>query len=181
MDFLSDLWVPVLVSGALVWVASFLMHMVIPHHKGEWKGLPNEEALLAALKGAPAGQYMFPWCEPAQMNDPAMQEKRNNNPNGHLTIWPGQFSMGKNLVLTLLTYIVIGLFVAYVGWHGMEGETPEYMRVFRICGAAAFMAHGLGMLTYMIWFQVKGFWTYTFDNLVYALLTAGVFGWLWPN
>lgn len=181
MDFLSELWLPIVVSALFAWFASFLMHMVLPHHKGEWKGLPNEEGVMSALRGTPPGQYMFPWCEPSQMKDPAMQEKIKQGPSGHMTIWPGPFNMGLNLVLTLLTYLVIGVFVAYIGWHGMEGEAPEYMRVFRICGTAAFMAHGLGMLTHMIWFKVKGFWTYLFDNLVFALLTAGTFGWLWPS
>jgi hypothetical protein len=29
----------------------------------------------------------------------------------------------------------------------------------------------------------KGMWalTFSFDGLIYALLTAGVFGWLWPG
>jgi hypothetical protein len=181
MEFLSQLWMPVLVSGLVVWFASFLMHMVLPHHKGEWKGLPGEEAVMAALRGTPAGQYMFPWCDMAQLKDPAMQEKIKAGPNGHLTVWPGPVNMGQNLGLTLLVYWVIGVFVAYVGWHAMGGEPVEYMDVFRLCGASAFMAHGLGMLTHMVWFRVKGFWTYTFDNLVFALLTAGVFGWLWPR
>ncbi len=181
MEFLSELWMPILISGAIVWIASALLHMVVPHHKGEWKGLPNEDALLAALKGVAPGQYMFPFCDMAQMKEPAFQEKMKNNPNGAVTVWAGSVNMGKNLVLSLITYLVIGVFVAYIGWHAMNGEAVQYMDVFRMCGAAAFMAHGLGMLTHMIWFQVKGFWTYLFDNLVYALLTAGVFGWLWPH
>lgn len=182
MEFLTDLWLPILVSGAIVWFASFLMHVVLPHHKGEWKGLPNEEAVIAAIKGVTPGQYTFPYCsDMSKMKDPAFMEKMKNNPNGTITVWAGQVNMGRNLLLSLITYLVIGVFVAYVAWHAMKGEQVEYMDVFRMTGAAAFMAHGLGMLTHMIWFQVKGFWTYGFDNLVFALLTAGVFGWLWPG
>jgi hypothetical protein len=182
MEFLSELWMPALISAAIVWFASAIMHMVLPHHKGEWKGLPNEEAVLAALKGVAPGQYTFPHCKDmSEMKDPAFMEKMKNNPNGTITIWAGQVNMGRNLLLTFLTYVVIGVFVAYVGWHAMKGEQVEYMDVFRLAGAAAFMAHGLGMLTHMVWFQVKGFWTYLFDNLVFALLTAGVFAWLWPK
>jgi hypothetical protein len=181
MEFMSELWLPILISGLLVWIASALLHMVVPHHKSEWRGLPNEDALLGALKGVAPGQYMFPFCDMSQMKDPAMQEKMKNNPNGTLTVWDGQVNMGKNLLLSLVTYWVIGVFVAYIGWHAMSGEEVEYMDVFRICGTGAFMAHALGNLTHMIWFQIKGFWAYLFDNLVYALLTAGVFGWLWPH
>jgi hypothetical protein len=183
MDFLSELWLPIVVSGLIVWFASFLMHVVLPHHKGEWKGLPNEEAVMGALKGVPAGQYMFPYCaDMSQMKDPAMQEKIKAGPSGHMTVWAGPVNMGQNLGLSLLVYVLIGVFVGYVAWHAMEGEAQiEYMRVFRIAGTAAFMAHGLGILTHMVWFKLRGFWTYLFDNLVYGLLTAGVFGWLWPG
>lgn len=181
MEFLSELWMPIVVSALFVWIASFLMHMVLPHHKGEWKGLPNEDAFLANIKEVAPGQYMFPFCVGGNYKDPAYEEKLKNNPNGIITVWPGQPNMGRNLGLTLLTYAVIGVFIAYIGWHAMKGEDVKYMDVFRICGTAAFMAHGLGMLTHMIWYQSRGFWTYLFDNLVFALVTAGVFGWLWPH
>jgi hypothetical protein len=179
MEFLSELWMPIVVSAVFVFVASALLHMVVPHHKGEWKGLANEDAVLGNLKGVPPGQYMFPFCDMAQMKDPAMQEKLKNNPIGVLTIWPGQANMGQNLGLSFLVYLVIGVFVAYLSWHARGGMT-DYMSTFRIAGTAAFMAHGLGILTHMVWYRVKGFWAYLLDNLVYALLTAGVFGWLWP-
>jgi hypothetical protein len=181
MNFLGELWVPIVLSAVIVWIASFLMHMVLPHHKGEWKGMSNEEGVLAALKDVPPGQYMFPWCDMKQMNDPAVQEKLNNNPNGTITIWAGRVNMGRNLLLTFATYLFIGAVVAYLSWHAMQGERVDYMDVFRISGTAAFLGHGLGWITHMIWYQVKGFWTHMFDSVVYALLTAGVFGWLWPT
>ena len=181
MDFMADLWLSIVVSAALVWIASFLMHMVLPHHKGEWKGLPSEEGVLAALKGVAPGQYMFPWCDMKQMNDPAMQEKLNSSPNGTLTIWSGRVNMGRNLLLTLLTYLFIGALTAYVTWHALQGEEPDYMTVFRMAGSAALLGHGMGWITHMIWYQVKGFWTHMFDSVVFALVTAGVFGWLWPQ
>jgi hypothetical protein len=123
MEFLSELWMPILVSGVIVWFASALMHMVLPHHKGEWKGLPNEEAVIGALKGVAPGQYTFPHCtDMSQMKDPAFIEKMKNNPNGTITIWTGQVNMGRNLLLSFVTYVVIGVFVAYVAWHAMRGE-----------------------------------------------------------
>ena len=88
--------------------------------------------------------------------------------------------MGRNLGLMFVFYLVVGVFVAYVGSHSIPADA-DYLATFRIAGAMAFMAHGLGLIPYMVWFNVKGFWTYTFDALVYALVTAGVFGWLWPT
>jgi hypothetical protein len=55
--------------------------------------------------------------------------------------------------------------------------------VFRVVGTAAFLAYGFGTMSNAIW---KGqTWSFTIkevvDGLVYALLTAGTFGWLWPR
>jgi hypothetical protein len=180
MEFLAELWLPIVVSAVFVWIASSIIHMVLPHHKGEFKGLPEEDKALDAIRDAPPGQYMFPFCDMADWKKPEMQEKMRRGPNGILIIWPGAANMGRNIILMLVFYLVVSVFVAYIGWHAMgPGET--YMKVFRICGTAAFMAHGLGWMPGMIWFGQKGFWTYLFDSIVYALITAGTFGWLWPK
>ena len=34
---LSTLWVPILVSAVLVFVASSFIHMVLPYHKGDYR------------------------------------------------------------------------------------------------------------------------------------------------
>jgi hypothetical protein len=52
-----------------------------------------------------------------------------------------------------------------------------------VVGTAAFLAYGLGNLSNGIW---RGYpWSYVIkevvDGLIYALLTAGTFGWLWPR
>ena len=180
MEFLSELWMPILLSAAFVWIASSVMHMVLPHHKSDYAGLPNEDRVTGALAGVAPGQYMFPFTTMAEMKSPEHLAKMEKGPNGILTIWAVAPNMGRNLGLMLLLYLVIGVFIAYVGSHSSLDGAP-YLSVFRICGAIAFMAHGLGWIPHMIWFGTKGFWAYTFDSVVYALVTAGVFGWLWPS
>ena len=179
MEFLSDLWLPIVVSAAIVWVASAIMHMVMPHHKSEHAGVQDEGRLNDALAGLAPGMYVFPFGTMADMKKPEFVEKMKKGPNGVLTIWPGPVNMGRNLVLMLVFYLVVGVFVAYVGSHTIVAGA-EYLAIFRVAGAMAFMAHGLGWIPHMVWYQGKGFWAYTFDALVYALLTAGTFGWLWP-
>ncbi|HXH61360.1 MAG TPA: hypothetical protein VNI20_08375 [Fimbriimonadaceae bacterium] len=181
MEFLSNLWMPIVLSAVFVWIASAILHMVLPHHKGEFKGLPDENSLLNALKGVDAGQYMFPWCSDMKaMKDPAFVEKMKNNPNGVVTVWPGPVEMGRNMFLTFLFFLVSSVFVAYVCWHA-RSEMPDYMAVFRMAGTIAFLAYGFGWIPPMIWFRTKGFWAHLFDAVVMCLLTAGTFGWLWPH
>ena len=56
------------------------------------------------------------------------------------------------------------------------------MSVFRIAGTVAFAGYTLALWQNVIWFSKSTTTTTksTFDGLVYALLTGGVFGWLWP-
>ena len=59
---LTDLWLPTIVSAAAVWIASAIAWMAMPHHKGDFKALPNENALMDAVRAqnvAP-GVYGFP-------------------------------------------------------------------------------------------------------------------------
>lgn len=180
MEFLAEQWLPILASAVIVWIASFLMHMVLPLHKGEWRGLPDEASALETIRKAPPGSYMFPWCSMAEMKDPAVQEKIKRGPNGIMVVWSGPTNFGASLVSTLVFYIVVGIFVAYLADHTLP-PASEYLARFRICGCAAFLANGLGWIPTVIWFRMPGFWTYLFDGLVYALLTAGTFGWLWQQ
>jgi hypothetical protein len=54
--------------------------------------------------------------------------------------------------------------------------------VFRVVGTTAFMGYALGLWQMSIWYKRSAVTTLksTFDGLVYACLTAGAFGWLWP-
>lgn len=181
MEFLSELWMPIVVSAVFVWIASFVTHMVLPHHKKEWVGLPDEAKFASALEGVPAGQYMFPFGTMEDQRSPEFQAKMKAGPCGTLTLWAGPVNMGRNLVLTLLFYVVVGVFAAYVAWHGLGAGEHPYRLVFRITGAVAFATYGLGWMSHAIWYGWKGFWADLFDGLLYALVTGGTFGWLWPH
>lgn len=185
MEFLQELWLPIVVSTVFVWIASFILHAVSPHHKGEWKGLKEEEKVLDAIRasGNPPGQYMFPWCSSmAEMKDPAYIEKTKLRPVGTLVIWSSPTNMGRNLVLMFLFNLLVGVFVAYVTWHSRQ-PGAEYLEVFRIAGSVAVASYCLGWMPNMIWYggNARSFWTYLFDGIVYGLLSAGTFGWLWPK
>jgi hypothetical protein len=59
----------------------------------------------------------------------------------------------------------------------------DYLRVFRFAGTTAFIAYSAALWQMPIWYRRSWVITIkaTVDGLIYALLTAGTFGWLWPR
>ena len=182
---LSALWLPILLSAVIIFVASSVMHMLLPYHRGDYKQLPDEDKVLATLRaaGLKRGLYIFPYCTHKEMKSPAVQDKYKQGPVGMMTVFPpGPPAMPKYLIQWFVYCLVIGFFVAYLTGHTVAPGT-NYLAVFRVAGTTAFLAYGLGNLSNGIW---KGqTWSVTIkevlDGLVYALLTAGTFGWLWPR
>jgi hypothetical protein len=183
---LLELWAPILLSAVVVFIASSLAWMVLPHHKADWKTLPSEGGFLEGLRShnVPPGQYMFPCASPKDMKDPEKKKLYESGPHGTLCVLAKAPNMGKNLILTFIFYLVVGLFVAYIGRLALRGmPAADYMDVFRVTGTAAVMAYCLGFIPGSIWFGRKARSTVMdiIDGVVYGLLTAGVFGWLWPK
>ena len=185
MVSLTALWLPILLSAVVVFVASSIMHMVLPYHRGDYRPLPDEDKVLAALRaaGLTRGLYIFPFCDHKNMKSPAVVEKYKQGPVGTMTIFPsGPPVMGKFLGLWFVYCLIISVFVAYLTGHTLA-PGMRYLAVFRVAGAAAFLAYGVGQLSNGIW---KGqTWSMTIkeviDGLIFALLTGGIFGWLWPH
>ena len=185
MVSLSALWLPIVLSAVIVFIASAIMHMLLPYHRSDYSQLPDEDNILAALRaaGLKRGLYIFPFCTHKDMKSSALIEKQKLGPVGFLTIVPsGPPAMPKFLIQWFVYCLVIGFFVAYLTAH-MVPSGAHYLAVFRVAGTAAFLAYGLGNLSNGIW---KGqMWGTTIkevlDGLVYGLLTAGTFGWLWPR
>lgn len=182
---LSALWLPIVLSAVIVFVASSIMHMLLPYHRSDYQKLPDEDKVLPALRaaGVKRGLYIFPFATHQDMKSPEVAAKYNQGPVGMMTIAPnGPPVMPKFLGLWFAYCLLIGFFVAYLAGHTVA-MGAHYRAVFRVVGTAAFLAYGLGTISNAIW---KGqTWSMTIkevvDGLVYALLTAGTFGWLWPR
>jgi hypothetical protein len=182
---LAALWLPIFLSAVIVFFASSIMHMLLPYHRSDYRQLPDEDKTLAGLRsaGLKQGLYVFPFCTHQTMKSPAIVEKYKQGPVGFMTIFPsGPPVMPKFLIQWFVYCLLIGFFVAYLTAHTVA-QGANYREVFRVVGTAAFLAYGLGNLSNGIW---KGQpWSVTFkevfDGLVYAFLTAGTFGWLWPR
>jgi len=185
MVSLTALWLPIVLSAVIVFVASSIMHMLLPYHQSDCDRLPDEDKLRAALRtaGVKRGFYMFPYGSHKDMKSPAMQEKFKEGPVGTMTVFPsGPPAIPKFMGMWFVYCLVIGFFTAYLTGHTVA-PGANYLIVFRVAGTAAFMAYGLGNVSNGIW---KGQpWGMTIkeaiDGLVYGLLTAGTFGWLWPR
>jgi hypothetical protein len=182
---LTALWLPIVLSAVIIFVASSIMHMLLKYHQSDYSQLPDEDKILAALRPAnlKRGLYIFPFCTHKDMKSPALIEKYKQGPVGFLTIVPnGPPALPKFLVQWFVYCLVIGFFVAYLTGRTLPRGT-DYLAVFRVAGTAAFLAYGLGQLSNGIWKGQR--WSATIkevlDGLIYGLLTAGTFGWLWPR
>ena len=180
------LWLPILVAAVIVFIASSLMHMVLPFHKSDYTGLPNEGDVMAAMRkaGVKPGDYMMPHATSLQASkDPAFLDKYAKGPVAVITVMPGGTpSMTAQFVQWFIYLLVVGIFAAYIAGRALPAGAP-FLKVMRFAGATAFIGYALALWQDTVWYKKK--WTTglknTIDGLVYGLLTGAVFGWLWPN
>ena len=180
-----SLWLPVLVSAGIVFVVSSVIHMVLTYHNSDMGPLPDEDAVADALRplDVPPGDYVIPYAaDSREMGSAEYIEKMNSGPVAFLTVLPNQpLGMGKSLALWFGYAVVVGAFAGYTAGLAL-GPGAEYGAVFRIVSTVAFAGYSLAILQSSIWWHRS--WSYTlktmFDGLIYALLTGGAFGWLWP-
>ena len=185
MTELTLLWLPILLSSVIVFLASWAIHMLPGWHKNDYPKVPNEDKVMDALRpfAIPPGDYMVPRVSNrADMCSPEFLEKLKKGPVMILTVLPnGPFTMGKSLVLWFLYVVVVGSLAGYVAGRARPAGA-EYLSVFRFAGTTAFVGYSLAIWQMSIWY--KRAWSTTIkanvDGLIYGLLTAGIFGWLWP-
>ncbi|MDR3684411.1 MAG: hypothetical protein P4L11_11855 [Geothrix sp.] len=183
---LVQLWLPILLSAVCVFAASSLIHMVVKWHASDYNALSNEDEVRAAIrKGTPApGQYVLPHCaDMKDMGKPDMQQKYQDGPVGFLVIVPnGMPAMGAALGKWFAYSVLVAFMAAYLASRTLAPGT-HYLQVFRVIGAVSFLTYGFGAIPSAIWMGKP--WRSAVkdlaDALVYGLLSAGVFGWLWPR
>ena len=181
----TALWLPTLLSAVLAFVASSVVHMFTPWHKGDVRGVPGEDEVMDTLRRlkVPPGDYVLP--RPASrdaMKDPAFVAKLEAGPAAIMTVWKGSTSMGPQLAGWFVYCLVVSIFAGYLAGAAVPAGAP-YLEVFRFAGTTAFAGYSLALAQNSIWWR-RG-WGFTLrsmlDGLLYACLTAGAFGWLWPR
>ena len=183
---LGSLWLPIVLSAVLVFITSSIIHMVLKYHNRDYRKLPNEDAVRAALRaGNPApGQYMIPYCPGMKdMDKPEMKQKFIEGPVAVLNLLrPGMPKMGKNLSQWFVLSLVVSFFIAYAVARAIP-PGARYLDVFCVVGPIGFLAYSTGQFLDAIWMGTPWSvaWKSGFDALLYGLVTAGTFGWLWPR
>jgi hypothetical protein len=185
------LWLPILLSAVIVFVASSIIHMVLPWHKHDYAKLPDEDGTLDALGrlSIPPGEYMFPspGGDMKVMRSDAFKAKMLKGPVGMINIFPplpesNPLGMGRQLTQWFVYCLVVGVFAAYIAGRALQ-PGADYLQVQRFAGCTAFVGYTLALWQRSIWYRQP--WSIvlkdTVDGLVYGLLTGGTFGWLWPS
>ena len=186
MTELTALWLPILLSAVAVFIISSIIHMATPLHKNDFKKLPDEAKILDALRSfnIPVGDYMAPTAgSMEEMKSDGYKEKVKKGPVIVLTVRPNEmWNMGKTMGGWFLYSLVVSFFAAYIASRALP-VGANYLQVFRFIGASAFMGYSFALWQQAIWYGKSLSTTIksTVDGLIYALFTAGVFGWLWPR
>jgi hypothetical protein len=185
MTSLAALWLPILLSAVFVFMVSSVIHMVLQLHKSDFKKLPDEDAVRDALrKAAPApGQYMIPCGESMKaMSDPEFLDKLKAGPVGVLIMRPnGVWSMGPALLKWFVFSLIVGVFCAYLAAIH-NGPGADFAPIFQVTGAVAFLGYVFSQVHEWIWksLPTATMIRFAIDGVIYALVTAATFAWLWP-
>ncbi len=186
MVTIISLWLPILLSAVLVFIVSSLIHTVLGYHNTDYGKVPEEDKFSDAVRplNIPAGDYVVPACTSSkERKEAAFKEKLSKGPVLFMTVMQsGEFKMGGSLIQWFIYCVVVGMFAAYTSGHAL-GAGANYLSVFRIAASTAFAGYALALFQHSIWYKRSWKTTFksVFDGLIYALLTAGVFGWLWPK
>lgn len=187
MTGMSALWLPILLSAIAVFLASSVIHMVLGFwHKDDFGRVPDEEKFRGAVAplALPPGDYCVPRAASMEeMRSPEFKAKHEKGPVMLFTVLPsGPITMNRQLVQWFVYTLVIGIFVAYLASRALPAGA-HYLRVFRLTSVTAFVAYAAALWPMSIWYRRSWGTTIrsTIDGLLYALLTGGVFGWLWPR
>jgi hypothetical protein len=186
MVTLEALWAPILASAVIVFIASSVIHMVLPWHKRDYPALPGERGVMDALRpfALPPGDYLMPRAgDMKEFKTPEFQERLRQGPVIVMTVRPnGPWNMGRSLLQWFVYAILVSVFAGYAGGRALPAGA-DYLHVFQMVGTTAIAGYSLALAQHSIWYA-RG-WGLTIrsamDGVVYGALTAGTFGWLWPR
>lgn len=185
MSEITQLWLPILSTAALIFIASSLIHMVFKWHNADYKKLANEDYVRAAIRAASPspGQYVLPHCaDMKDMQGDAMQKKFVEGPVAFMTVREnGPPTMSTALALWFVYCVVIAAAAGAIALHAY-GLNANANRAGHLVGVVSFLAFVGGSVQMGIWMGKP--WgsvaKEALDGLIYASISALTFMWLWP-
>ena len=185
MPSLAQLWLPIVLSAVGVFIASSVVHMALKWHNSDYRKLPNEDEVRAALKSsanAPAMYFVPHMMDHKAIAQPGNAQKFIEGPVALVTIRPpGPPKMGPYLIQWFILSLAISAVAGYLASRTVPAGA-SFLAVCRPTSIVAFMAYGMGSITDGIWWSrpwgvvVKDL----LDAAIYALVTACIFAAFWP-
>ncbi len=185
MDFLTQLWLPILVSGVVVWIASFVFWMAIGHHNKDVQAIPGEKEFKETINrlNIQPGNYGFPDFHSCKgMSKEEKMKLYDSRPMGLLRVW-APVNMGVNMLLTFLFYLITSTVIGYLGWAALPHTHDAFGHVMQVLGTAGILAYCFASFPNDLWFQKskRSMLMNLIDGVVFGLITGAIFAWLWPK
>ena len=183
MEFLIDLWLPIILNGVVLFFASFICWMLLPHHFGDKKKLDKEDEVMELINnfGIPPGNYMYPYAASKQeQGSKEYAEKYTKGPRGCLDVWEMP-NMGLNMACTFVFFLITSAVIGYISHVACPPDSnPGFLKVFRIAGTIGILTHASSGILNGIWFK-RRLWTDIIDGVAYGLILGLIFAVLWPS
>ena len=185
MVSLVQLWFPILLSAVFVFIASSLINMLLKFwHAPDYHAFSNEDEVRAAMRTGVSGpgMYHLPACTHETMKLPQTQEKLKQGPNALVMVRPnGVMNMGVYMGQWFGFCVLVSLVCALLARSALPAGAPS-MHVGHVIGLATLLGYAAGSIPNAIWWghpwgsSIK----HIVDGVIYALITAATFAWLWP-
>lgn len=188
MVALSSLWLPIIVASVLVFLVSFILWAMLPGwHSADVRAVTYESELSDALGRQHLSPGFYGLPKPANREAAKSEEYRKKLQAGPVAwitvVRPGGFNMSKLLFAWFIYILVVSFVSAYVASRTIAPPANDYLHVFRVVGTFAVFAYAAGTVPNGIWWGKP--WNLVIkdvvDGVIYGLVTAGAFGWLWPR
>ena len=184
MNEALSLWLPVVVTAVLIFVASSLIHMVFKWHNSDYRKIANEDEVRAAIRASSPtpGQYVTPYCmDMKDMKDEAMMKKFLEGPVVFMTVRKnGPPNMGTTLILWFLFCLLVAAVAACVACQAL-GINADPRQVGYLVGVFSFMTYAAGSIPLGIWMGKP--WGSVakdvLDGFIYGVISGCTFMWLW--
>ena len=186
MTAIGSLWLPILVTAVLIFIASSLIHMVFKWHNSDYRKLANEDDVRAAIRaGSPApGQYILPHCQDMKdMGGEDMKKKFIEGPIAFMTVRKnGPPEMGACLFQWFVYSVAVATLCGCLAAGAVGFGVANAHQGGHIVGVASFLAYVGGSVQMGIWMGKP--WGSVakdaLDGLIYATISAMTFMYMWP-